>query len=95
MNPDSGKLHGVDETFKALYGRVNPRPEESIAERLERAKKRHAELADGEPAPGSPVPAGWPILVVGQELKQVKGWKMVIESVDLEKQVIIVKPVRR
>jgi hypothetical protein len=95
MNPDSGKLHNVDEAFKQLFGRVNRKLEESAEQMLERAKKRHEELADGEPAPGSPLPPSWPKLEVGQELKQVRGWKMVIESVDVEKQVIVVKPVRR
>lgn len=95
MNPDSGKLHNADEAFKQLYGRVNRRPEETVEQMLARAQKRHAELADGEPAPGSPLPADWPTFVVGQELKQVKGFKLVIQSIDVEKQEIVVKPVRR
>lgn len=95
MNPDSGKLHGVAEGMKALFGRVNPREGETVEQVLERARARHAGLADGEPEPGSPLPAGWPVLVAGQELKQVKGWKAVIDSVDLEAQTVTVKMVRR
>jgi len=95
MNPDSGQLHAASEEPKRLYGRVNPKSEETAEQMLERAMKRHAELADGEPAPGSPLPANWPVFTVGQELKQIAGWKLVIESIDVEKQTITVKPVRR
>lgn len=95
MNSDSGKLHNVSEDLRKIFGRVNPQHEETVEELLARATKRHADLADGEPIPGSDLPADWPIVAVGQELKQIKGWKLVVDRVDVEDQTIHVKLQRR
>ena len=95
MNSDSGKLHIVSEDLKRLFGRVNPKPEETAEQLLSRAAKRHEELADGEPPPGSELPKDWPTFAVGQELRQIAGWRLVVDRVDVELQIIHVKLQRR
>lgn len=102
MNPDSGRIHNVikqlyanEPAIQTLAGRVNPRPEETAEQMLARAQKRHEELADGEPAPGTPLPDNWHRFAVGDELRPVKGIKFLVAAVDVEAQTITVKPVRR
>lgn len=93
MNPDSGQLHNVSADFKKLYGRVNPREEESIEELLERARKRHAELQpDSEPPPGSDLPDDWPRFSIGDRVGPIKGWWFTIVSVDVEAQTVSIRP---
>jgi hypothetical protein len=48
-----------------------------------------------EPPEGAEVPADWPILTVGQELRQIKGWRAIVVGIDTEEQTIVVKFERR
>lgn len=105
MNKDSGKLHEVSNQLSALYkdekkidrivGRVNLKPEETIEQRLERAKKKHEELNDNEPAPGVPVPINFIGLKVNDELRLVKGIVFKIVGVDVEANTITVRSEKR
>lgn len=95
MNPETGKIHLVEEVTNRLAGRVNPKANETAEEVLKRATEKHAQLNDGEFPPGSVMPSNFVPILPGQELKQVKGWRMIVQSVDVEEQIITVKAIRR
>ena len=85
MNPNTGKLHeaireaGLDESIEAV---------------LERGTDK-GESSDPYPLQGPTLPPDWPRFVEGQELRQIKGWKLVLETVNLESQRLIVRLEKR
>jgi len=54
-----------------------------------------ARVPDSEPLPGAPVSYGWPRFRVGDEVGPVKGWWMEVLGVDVEEQLILIRPKRR
>lgn len=105
MNQDTGQLHAISESLKnalgekksdVVLGRVNPRPEETIDQILERARvAQAARVPDSEPLPGAPVPDGWPRFNVGDLVGPVKGWWMEVVAINVEAQTLSIRPKRR
>jgi len=95
MNTDSGQIHLVEEATDRLLGRTEARPGETVEEVLARARARHAELADGEPPPGAPVPPGFRRLSAGDEVLPLRGFRLVVREVDVEAQTLLVAYERR
>lgn len=85
MNPDTGELRRVEEKLRKLIDKDEPCQSRVFSDGGK----------TGEPPAGSEVPYDWPILTVGQELKQIKGWKLVIDSVDVDAQTVTARLVRR
>jgi hypothetical protein len=93
MNPDSGKIHPVmsDEQRRQFAKRLS-----GMAGKIQRPPLLLDEdVPEAGLKRGDPLPPDWPQFVVGQELKQVKGWKLVIDGVDTEAQRVIVRWERR
>lgn len=91
MNPDTGRIHNVDMQIKELIGRVAERPDESDESYRQRAQQDWERRADGEPAPGSPLPPNWKLLDKGVELKPMRRLRFIVDSVDVVAQRIIVR----
>ena len=90
MNPDTGRLH--EDIVKEVY-----KQDESIEAVLKRAvqEREIQQRCHEDLKAGAPLPPDWPRFVEGQELKQIKGWKAVVDGVDLENQRIIVRLEKR
>jgi hypothetical protein len=100
MNPDTGKLHKLmtDEESKAFKEQFTKSLSPKMKELIDRSNsiKRLAEdVPEAELEKGDPLPGSWPVFTEGQELRQIKGWKLVVDSIDTEAQRITVRLERR